>query len=336
MCGEWRIDSCYRPAPEGGLDYVCGQEIWKDLFFMCLPDGETQEWLFLPEAWLFLLEGRAGCGKTYLARALAAELAERDYQYICLSGSSLQGGSAEEGMFRIRQLYQELVSGKKLFLLIERPEEIEEKEVWYALTGCLDEIKERDFPVVIAMVTQEADKIRDPLKELFIRCRLELPDSSAIRQYFQMFWGDSLLKNEDFDIEDFFQLMEGWSFAQMERFRMCAEARVRRSGLKKYGSVKELRKAIEDGAFEAGDGGIRETIAAVFRQMEHIVEAEQEQGASARPPVLQSAVLQETVLKQETVGEPAAEQRKEREQEEHDDVLEDLSYLDPANIDWGF
>lgn len=336
MCGDWKIESYYRSAPDGGMDYVCGQEVWKDLLSLCLSDKETQEWFFLQETWFFLLEGHAGCGKTYMAKALATELEKKDYQYIHLNGNSLKGSCEEEGKLRIQRLRQELLSGQKLFLLMERPEKIESMNVLNELTECMDEVKERDLPVVITAVTQETDKIWQPLKNLFIRCRIGLPDSSARLQYFHMFWEESFLKSGAFDIAEFSSLMEGWSFAQLERFRLCVEARMRRVGLNKYGSIGAVRKAVESGAFEVEGKGIFETIFFVFSYMQEVVEAEREPIVSVEISAPRSLASEKKDLKQETARKQALEQEKEKKPEAQDDVMEDLSYLDPDNIDWGF
>lgn len=243
----WSADEFYQEVPDMDLAMVTGQEPWKTMFQGCCPDPELEEWLILPRTWLFLLTGRAGYGKSYLARAFAGELGEKGYRFLRLYGADLQGTTQTETVRRISELLEELSRGTPVFLMLQALESLKEETAQLELARGLERLKDRDLPVIVAALTEREEALSPYLRRIFQVCSLTLPDKNAREEYFRDYWESVMGEPETLTFKRMAELTEGLCYGQLEQIRLCVSALLRKKGLAVFGTSESFRGAVETG-----------------------------------------------------------------------------------------
>lgn len=262
----WEIESFYQDIPFGGLEYVSGQEVWKNLFYGCIPNQELEEWLCLPKTWCFLLSGESGTGKTYLAKGFAAEMGRHGYRFLLLDGMDFAGKSEAETIQRIEKMFQSVSNGERFFVLIQGLDRLPGRESAIAFAKETEKLKEQDFPVVITALTENQKAIFPALQRVFYICRLSLPDEAARIEYFTGSWSDSFLSgNPRFSVERMAEITEGLNYTQLELIRMCVTGVMWTQGQKILKTTAAFRQAVESGGLQLSEKRFRQITAMVRR-----------------------------------------------------------------------
>ncbi len=309
MSEEWRVENFCREAPEGGLEYVSGQEVWKNLFYGCILEPELEEWLCLPRAWCFLLSGESGVGKTYLARSFAAEMGQHGYHFLLLDGLDLTGDTEEESIQRIRSLFRTVSSGERFFLMIQGIERIRGEAAEVLFAGKLEELKEQDVPVIVVALTEAQEQILSALQRVFYICGMRLPDESSRTEYFKRFWSSSFLSRKPkFGAEKMAEITEGMNYTQLELVRLCVTGVMCELGVEKLKSVAAFRSAVEAGTIQLSEKRFRQITAAV-RQGRTAVQIRQEmsEAESRRQEISETESRKQEAAKAEIRGQGISE-----------------------------
>lgn len=338
---EWTIDRFIKRPPEGGLEYVAGRENWKNLFQCCFAGEQLEEWFCLPRTWNFLFSGERGMGKSFLAKALAAELGRRGYQYLEICGHELSGKS-EEAEARVRCLSEKILSGEKIFLFLKNAEEIDRGA--FSLADVLEEGREQDLPVVTAALTEDIGKVPGVLARLFRIIHLEAPDEQERKAYFQMFWENSFLKAPGkLTADKMAEITKGLSFAQLDDVRMHMNGGMSRLAVPMFPSVDAFCDAVEHGKVALAEKRFRDVTAAVRKGTVSKTEMEVQKN-TAEPGTME--VLAE-VLKSLAAGTNTAVKQIDPLEEDFfgadrkvsrniptDKVLSEDSPMNPDNLDF--
>lgn len=333
---EWSIDCFLKTPPEGGLDYVVGREPCKNLFQCCFSGEQLEEWLCLPKAWNFLFCGERGIGKSFLARAFAAELGKKGYQYLELSGHELAGKNEEEAEIRVRCLAEKLLSGEKVFFLLKNAEET--GRAASDLADVLEEGREEDFPVITVALAEDFERIPGVLIRLFRIIRLEKPNEQERKAYFRMFWENSFLKSPaKLTVDKMAEITEGLSFSQLDDVRMYMNGGMCRWGIPKYSSVEVFCTAVEEGKMVLSEKSFRD-MTEIVRKSSIIKTEESPQTNTQETGTLE--VLTE-VLKTLTSSNNIIEKQTDlvnviKEEDEKSIPIEQmLSEMNSDKLDWG-
>lgn len=262
----WRIENFYQDTPGGGLEYVSGQEVWKNLFYGCIPNEELEEWLCLPKTWCFLLSGEGGTGKTYLAKGFAAEMGRHGYRFLLLDGMDFVGKSEEETIQRVEKLFRFVSTGESFFILIQGMDRLPGWEASIAFAKEVEKLKDQDFPVVITALTENQKEIFPALQRVFYICQLLLPDEAARIEYFTSSWSDSFLSGKPkFSVERMAEITEGLNYTQLELIRMCATGVMWKQGKRLLKTTEAFRQAVESGGLQLSEKRFRQITALVRR-----------------------------------------------------------------------
>lgn len=266
MDESWRVENFYQEISGGSLEYVCGQEVFKNLFYTCIPNQELEEWLRLPKTWCFLLSGENGVGKTYLAKAFAAEMAQYEYHFLVMDGIDLVGKSEQETLERIKKLGQVLLTGEGLFLMLQGLDRLQGLKASVMFAKELEKLKTRNYPVVIVALTENQEEIFPVLQKVFYICRLTFPDKDARNEYFKNYWKDSFLVGKPkFNAEQMAEITEGMNYTQLELLRMCVMGVMWQQGSRILKTSSEFKKAVKSGKLRISEKRFRQIAASVRR-----------------------------------------------------------------------
>ena len=110
---EEEVKSWFKEIPSVSFEDVTGMPELKQKLRNCINDSRRQairEYLGLRKQKSYFFVGPPGCGKTYLIKAFAHELVNKDYKYLSLVGSDILSkyvGDAEKTITRLFEVAEE-------------------------------------------------------------------------------------------------------------------------------------------------------------------------------------------------------------------------------------
>ncbi|MEE1031939.1 MAG: AAA family ATPase [Ruminococcus sp.] len=216
---EETVKTWYAEKPKHSFKNVAGMAELKEKLIDCALSrqfNDLKEYLQMPIVHSYFFYGPPGCGKTYIIRAFANELMDKDYKYLYVDAAKIMSSLASIAEKKITRLFEEAKKNAPCILFIDEVDSVcrdrnqpSQADYITSMTASFltayNTLSECEKPVIFFGATNNPEKVDDAMLDRVELIYVDLPDAEARAHVLEMKVG----------MEGKVTLEEGFSFAEM-------------------------------------------------------------------------------------------------------------------------
>lgn len=256
------VSSWFKELPDTGFDKVAGMQDIKDKLMECINNShmaELKKYLGMKNLHSYFFVGPPGCGKTFIIKAFAKELAKNDYKYISLEGSDILSRYVGDAEKIVTRLFEEAEKAAPCIIFIDEVDGVcknrsKSNLPEYAaslttafLTG-YNRIVDSDKEIVFIGATNFPDQVDNAMLDRVELISIPLPDKDAREAKFKRDLGD-IIQLSDITYSDMAEATEQYNYRDMERLTTCIKNKVLKAIIAEYGDQHKAMEALQAGTF---------------------------------------------------------------------------------------
>lgn len=256
------VQSWFKELPDIGFDKVAGMQDIKDKLMECISNShmaELKKYMGMKNLHSYFFVGPPGCGKTFIIKAFAKELAEKDYKYIALEGSDILSRYVGDAEKIVTRVFEEAEKQDKCIVFIDEVDGVcknrsKSNLPEYAaslttafLTG-YNRIVDSDKNIIFIGATNYPDQVDNAMLDRVELISIPLPDKDAREAKFKRDLED-MLQLSDITYGDMAEATEQYNYRDMDRLITCVKNKVIKAVSAEYGDQFKAIEALKSGTF---------------------------------------------------------------------------------------
>ena len=273
---EETVKSWYAPAPKHSFADVAGMDELKQRLIDCALSRKFEglkAYLKMPIVHSYFFYGPPGCGKTYIIRAFAHELMDKDYKFLSVNSGQIMSSLVSIAEKNIDRLFDEAIKNAPCILFIDEIDGVckdrnQEHLPEYAASlttaflTAYNKLKEADKPVIFIGATNYPDQVDDAMLDRVELVYVELPDAAARCHAIKLKF-EELVKLEDgFTYEEMSEKTNMYNYRDLDRLETHMKNLILKEVSKEYKDEKQSIEALKSGTFRLSRELFEESLAA--------------------------------------------------------------------------
>lgn len=259
------VASWFKDAPKHSFKDVAGMNPVKEQLRECIKDAhmaKLKEYLQIPNLSSYFFIGPPGCGKTYIIRAFAHELMDKDYKFLSLVGSDILSRFVGEAEKIVTRLFEEAEKNAPCIVFIDEIDGVCKNRSLpnlpeYAasittafLTG-YNQISASDKPIIFIGATNYPNQVDNAMLDRVELIRIPFPDKEARTHAFKMRFSSILTLDQDITFEDMAEMTDTYNYRDIDRLINKLKYMIVKKLSKDYSSNEEAAiDALSSGSFK--------------------------------------------------------------------------------------
>lgn len=253
----------FKEMPKHSFEDVSGMTELKEQLRGCIQDlqiAELKDYLKMKKIHSFFFYGPPGCGKTYIIKAFAHELMDKDYKYMSLEGSDVLSKYVGDAEKIVAKVFEEAEKNAPCIIFFDEVDGVCKSRSLpdlpnYAaslttsfLTG-YNRIDESEKPIIFIGATNYPRQVDNAMLDRVELIRVPLPDASARGAKLERDLKKVLNLSEDLSYDYMAQETEQYNYRDLDRLVAKLKAMVVKDVMKKYGTEKAALEALKSGEY---------------------------------------------------------------------------------------
>ncbi|MBE6923780.1 MAG: ATP-binding protein [Ruminococcaceae bacterium] len=260
---DQEVANWFKEMPSHSFEDVSGMEDLKDQLRGCIQDlqiAELKDFLKMKKIHSFFFYGPPGCGKTYIIKAFAHELMDKDYKYMSLEGSDVLSKYVGDAEKIVAKVFEEAEKNAPCIIFFDEVDGVCKSRSLpdlpnYAaslttsfLTG-YNRIDESKKPIIFIGATNYPRQVDNAMLDRVELIRVPLPDASAREAKFKRDLSGVVALGSDLTFAYMAQETEMYNYRDIDRLVAKLKAAIVKDVMKKYGSEKAALEALKSGSY---------------------------------------------------------------------------------------
>jgi len=260
---DQEVANWFKEMPSHSFEDVSGMEDLKDQLRGCIQDlqiAELKDFLKMKKIHSFFFYGPPGCGKTYIIKAFAHELMDKDYKYMSLEGSDVLSKYVGDAEKIVAKVFEEAEKNAPCIIFFDEVDGVCKSRSLpdlpnYAaslttsfLTG-YNRIDESKKPIIFIGATNYPRQADNAMLDRVELIRVPLPDASAREAKFKRDLSGVVALGSDLTFAYMAQETEMYNYRDIDRLVAKLKAAIVKDVMKKYGSEKAALEALKSGSY---------------------------------------------------------------------------------------
>lgn len=266
VVSDQEVASWFKEMPSHSFEDVSGMNDLKDQLRGCIQDlqiAELKDYLKMKKIHSFFFYGPPGCGKTYIIKAFAHELMDKDYKYLSLEGSDVLSKYVGDAEKIVAKVFEEAEKNAPCIIFFDEVDGVCKSRSLpdlpnYAaslttsfLTG-YNRIDESKKPIIFIGATNYPRQVDNAMLDRVELIRVPLPDASAREAKFKRDLAGVVALGSDLNYAYMAQETEQYNYRDIDRLVAKLKAAIVKDVMKKYSTEKAALEALKGGAYSIG------------------------------------------------------------------------------------
>ncbi len=273
VVSDQEVASWFKEMPSHSFEDVSGMNDLKEQLRGCIQDlqiAELKDYLKMKKIHSFFFYGPPGCGKTYIIKAFAHELMDKDYKYLSLEGSDVLSKYVGDAEKIVAKVFEEAEKNAPCIIFFDEVDGVCKSRSLpdlpnYAaslttsfLTG-YNRIDESKKPIIFIGATNYPRQVDNAMLDRVELIRVPLPDASAREAKFKRDLSGVVALGDDLNYAYMAQETEQYNYRDIDRLVAKLKAAIVKDVMKKYGSEQAALEALKGGAYSISKAFFDET-----------------------------------------------------------------------------
>ena len=273
---EETVKSWYAPAPKHSFADVAGMDELKQRLIDCALSRKFEglkAYLKMPIVHSYFFYGPPGCGKTYIIRAFAHELMDKDYKFLSVNSGQIMSSLVSIAEKNIDRLFDEAIKNAPCILFIDEIDGVckdrnQEHLPEYAASlttaflTAYNKLKEAEKPVIFIGATNYPDQVDDAMLDRVELVYVELPDAAARCHAIKLKFENLIKLDYGFTYEEMSEKTEMYNYRDLDRLETHMKNLILKEVSKEYKNEAQSIEALKKGDFRLTRELFEEALAA--------------------------------------------------------------------------
>lgn len=260
---DQEVANWFKEMPAHSFEDVSGMDELKDQLRGCIQDlqiAELKDYLKMKKIHSFFFYGPPGCGKTYIIKAFAHELMDKDYKYMSLEGSDVLSKYVGDAEKIVAKVFEEAEKNAPCIIFFDEVDGVCKSRSLpdlpnYAaslttsfLTG-YNRIDESKKPIIFIGATNYPRQVDNAMLDRVELIRVPLPDASAREAKLKRDLSGVVALGSDLNYAYMARETEMYNYRDIDRLVAKLKAAIVKDVMKKYGTEQAALEALKGGAY---------------------------------------------------------------------------------------
>ena len=257
------VANWFKEMPSHSFEDVSGMNDLKEQLRGCIQDlqiAELKDFLKMKKIHSFFFYGPPGCGKTYIIKAFAHELMDKDYKYLSLEGSDILSKYVGDAEKIVARVFEEAEKNAPCIIFFDEVDGVCKSRSLpdlpnYAaslttsfLTG-YNRIDESKKPIIFIGATNYPRQVDNAMLDRVELIRVPLPDASAREAKLKRDLAGIVALGGDLTFAYMANETEMYNYRDIDRLVAKMKAAIVKDVMKKYGNEKDALEALKGGQY---------------------------------------------------------------------------------------